>query len=248
VNTNAVARHYDKLKPDERFRLAIEALARGDDQEADRLATTCPRKVYRMNDVEYGDRVRVSSEIVSAVLLDLAPRLGKLRMIEAFREFLPLFLGRGMDVAAMAWLDGYTEGKNGRRKRDDEIVEAGIKKALKDAELATKRIPEVLDEIRNAVAAEIKGIWEAFSRFSKRELRLEPDTVVSAWFAPALVHLHEILDALDRVQPSLTFVDDYDASLTKTWRRLVAYEASDIASDLRGEGAQSPRNRERAVT
>jgi hypothetical protein len=158
MNISAVARHYDKLRPDERFRLAIEALARGDDQEVDRLAAACPRKVYREIDAEYGERVRVSSEIVSAVILDLGPRLGKLRMIEAFREFLPLFLGRGMDVAATAWLDGYREGKDGRRKQDDEIVEAGIEKAINDAELATKRVLEVLEKLRNDVAAEIKAI------------------------------------------------------------------------------------------
>ena len=52
---------------------------------------------------QYGERVRVSSEIVAAVTLDLGPRLGKLRMIEAFREFLPLFLGRGV-VSPLAQL------------------------------------------------------------------------------------------------------------------------------------------------
>lgn len=115
MNINAVARHYDKLTPEERFRLVIEALARSDEQEADRLAAACPRKVYREIDAEYGERIRVSSKIVSAVIVDLAPRLAKLHMIEAFREFLPMFLGRGMDVAAMAWLDGYSEGRDGRR-------------------------------------------------------------------------------------------------------------------------------------
>jgi hypothetical protein len=230
VNTDAVARHYDKLSPDERFRLAIEALARGDAQEADRLAAACPRKVYREIDAQYGQRVRVSSEIVSAVVLDLAPRLGKLRMIEAFRDFLPVFLGRGMDVAAMAWLDGYREGKHGRRKRDNKIVEAGIEKAINDAELATKRVPEVLEEIRSAVAAEIKGIWEAFSQFSKRELRLGPETVVSAWFEPALAHLHAVRDALDGVQPAPAFVEEYDASLTKTWRRLIGHDAEVLSA------------------
>jgi hypothetical protein len=169
--------------------------------------------------------MRASSEIVAAVCLDLAPRLGKLRMIEAFREFLPLFLGRGMDVAAMAWLDGYREGTNGRRKRDDEIVEAGIKKALNDAELSTKTVIEVLEKIRDAVAAEIMAIWEAFGRFSKRELRLEPETVVSAWFAPALTQLHEARDALNEAQAVPTFVNEYDASLTKFWRRLIGHDA-----------------------
>ena len=37
MNINAVARQYDKLEPEERFRLVIEALARDDRQEADRL-------------------------------------------------------------------------------------------------------------------------------------------------------------------------------------------------------------------
>jgi hypothetical protein len=92
-----------------------------------------------MVDAQYADRMRASSEIVAAVCLDLAPRLGKLRMIEAFREFLPLFLGRGIDVDAMAWLDGYAEGKNGRQKRDDEIVEAGIEKVLNDANQKSSR-------------------------------------------------------------------------------------------------------------
>jgi hypothetical protein len=32
-------------------------------------------------------------------------------MIEAFRDFIALYLDRGMDVASRAWLDGYTEGK-----------------------------------------------------------------------------------------------------------------------------------------
>ena len=102
---------------------------------------------------------------------------------------------------------------------------APIGDALNDAERATKKVPEVLEEIRNTVAAEIKGIWEAFSRFSKRELRLEPETVVSAWFAPALANLDVVRDALDGVQSAPTFVEEYDASLSRTWRRLIAHGA-----------------------
>jgi hypothetical protein len=207
-----------------RFRLVVEAVARGNEQEADRLAAACPRKVYRMIDAGYGDRMRASSEIVSAVCLDLGPRLGKLRMVEASREFLPLFLGRGMDVAAMAWLDGYAEGKSGGRKRDDEIVEAGIEKAIDDAKLAINRVLEVLEKLRDDVAAEIKGIWEGFNRFSKRELRLEPDTLVSAWFAPALTHLHAVCDALDGVQPAAALLDQYEATLTKMWRQRIGQD------------------------
>jgi len=40
-----------------------------------------------------------------------------------------------------------------------------------------------------------------------------------------LAYLHEIRDALEEVKPAPTFVDEYDASLAKTWRRLIADDA-----------------------
>jgi hypothetical protein len=60
---------------------------------------------------------------------------------------------------------------------------ARFREGRDDAEEATKRVPEVPEKLQNDVAAEIKAIWEGFSRFSQRELRLEPETVVSVWFA-----------------------------------------------------------------
>jgi hypothetical protein len=135
-----------------------------------------------------------------------------------------------MDVAAMAWLDGYSEGQKDCRKRDDKIVEAGIEKALNDAKLATNRVLEVLEKLRNDVAAEIKAIWEGFGRFSKRELRLEPETVVSAWFEPALAHLQGVRDALDGVQPVPTLLEEYDANLAKIWRSMIAHDPEALST------------------
>jgi hypothetical protein len=151
-------------------------------------------------------------------------------MIEAFREFLPLFLGGGMDVAAMAWLDGYAEGKRGHRKRDDEILEARIDKALNQAKLATSRVLEVLEKLQNDVASDVKAIWEGFSRFSRRDLQLEPETVLLAWFPPILPHLHSAQDALNGVQPAPTLVDEYNAALAKIWNRFT------------GQGEEPPKS------
>ena len=44
---------YDKLSPEERFRLDVLALARGDEEESERLTATCPRRGYTMNDWEF---------------------------------------------------------------------------------------------------------------------------------------------------------------------------------------------------
>ena len=41
---------YNKLTPEERFRLGVLALARGDEEESERLTVTCPCRGYTMND------------------------------------------------------------------------------------------------------------------------------------------------------------------------------------------------------
>ena len=37
-----LGRLYDRLTPEERFRLDVLALARGDEEESERLTATCP--------------------------------------------------------------------------------------------------------------------------------------------------------------------------------------------------------------
>lgn len=104
-------------------------------------------------------------------------------------------------------------------------MEAGIEKALSEAKLSTSRVFEVLEKLRNDVAADVKAIWEGFSRFSRRDLQLEPETVLSAWFPPVLPHLHAAQDALDGVRPAPALVDEYEATLAQVWRRLNAHDA-----------------------
>ena len=41
---------YGRLTPEERFKLDMEAMARGDEEESRRLVETCPRRSYVMND------------------------------------------------------------------------------------------------------------------------------------------------------------------------------------------------------
>lgn len=74
MRRDGLAKLYDRLTPEERFRLYIEAIARGDEEEWRNLEKSCPRLVYEMNDQAYEDRVRASEEVTLAVCLDLAPR------------------------------------------------------------------------------------------------------------------------------------------------------------------------------
>lgn len=57
---NTLRRFDDVLTADERFRLALAAMARDDDAEVERLHKTCPRLVYTMTDADFTDRFQGS--------------------------------------------------------------------------------------------------------------------------------------------------------------------------------------------
>jgi hypothetical protein len=50
MSKNGLRRYYDRLMPEERFRLDVLAMARGDAAESERLVGSCPKLSYRMND------------------------------------------------------------------------------------------------------------------------------------------------------------------------------------------------------
>jgi hypothetical protein len=49
---------YDQLNAKERFGVAVQALARGDMNELDRLIDTCPKKTYRTADLAFFTRLK----------------------------------------------------------------------------------------------------------------------------------------------------------------------------------------------
>lgn len=60
----AVLNKYDSvLTPDERFRLALAAMARDDEAEVRRLQSTCPRRSYTMRDADFTDRFNGSRDV-----------------------------------------------------------------------------------------------------------------------------------------------------------------------------------------
>jgi hypothetical protein len=56
MKQNAHARYYDRLTPEERFRLDVLAVARGDEEESELLTRTCQRETYTMNHRGYTAR------------------------------------------------------------------------------------------------------------------------------------------------------------------------------------------------
>ena len=63
MSKNGLHRHYDKLTAEERFRLDVLAMARGDMKESERLVGSCPRESYTMNERGFGARWNGAADI-----------------------------------------------------------------------------------------------------------------------------------------------------------------------------------------
>src|ERR671917_1756673 len=103
-------RHYDKLEPEERFRLDVLATARGDAQESERLVRTCNRRHYVMNDAGFVERWRSAIEITLRVYIPLGEQLAKLRMVDAFRVFVPYSQTLSSNMVLDAYYRGHEAG------------------------------------------------------------------------------------------------------------------------------------------
>jgi hypothetical protein len=107
---NGLGKLYDRLTPEERFRLDVLAMARGDMEESELLTRTCPRRPYTMNEWGFSARWHAARELAMLTYMDLAKCLDKLQMIEAFRVALPYFRKVWVDDTHDAYFDGHEAG------------------------------------------------------------------------------------------------------------------------------------------
>jgi hypothetical protein len=80
MNANAVARHYDRLTPEERFRLILAAGGRGDEAERDRLARAGGRLTLTFP--EHAPYAQAFNELAFLVYIELLDEAA--RYLEAF--------------------------------------------------------------------------------------------------------------------------------------------------------------------
>lgn len=65
MKASTLRKYDDVLTADERFRLALAAMARDDETEIHRLHDTCPRYTYTMQDADFTDRFRRSWDVAT---------------------------------------------------------------------------------------------------------------------------------------------------------------------------------------
>src|ERR687890_581736 len=107
MRKDRLGKFYDRFDPDERFRLALEAMARGDEEEIERLRDTCPRVRYTAIDIAYSDRISGSLKMTMLICQLLAPSLTELRMLAALREVLSHTFDYCINTARLAYVSGH---------------------------------------------------------------------------------------------------------------------------------------------
>jgi hypothetical protein len=235
---------YGQLTVEERFRLVVEALAREDERETERLTSTCPRKVYEMNDLGFCDRLRASKLISLYVYIDLTEMVGVLRTIEmyrvaveAYQEALLSSLEWTAKEAALSYHQGWdagcnhawqASGKHGpfpwndtaslneRAKEMAKMIRAKTSSKTSDGSRQ-----DTLEKASEVLSVRVRTIWEAFSRFCHEQAGLNPETALRACFPSALELPRELEEVAGSTQADSALSEDYEAMLVRIWGELV---------------------------
>jgi hypothetical protein len=236
-----LGRLYDRLSPEERFRLDVLALARGDEEESERLTATCPRRDYTMNDWGFVGRWEAARELAMFAYVDVVRRLDKIKMIGAFRGLFPYLSTIWQDDVHWAYFDGYRAGSRHAWKRsgkageppggeaDEEEAEHNADPAMDEdlrkwtGEGRYARLEGELEEMERELVGEALTAWLGFARICKQEIGLEAENLLEALarpFAESVRDLEE-LSARHGVEADVEGVEEYQAIMTEVWRRVI---------------------------
>jgi hypothetical protein len=232
---------YDRLTPEERFRLDVLALARGDEEESKRLTRTCPRRGYTMNDWGFVGRWEAAREMALLTYVDVVRRLDKIKMIVAFRSLFPYLSTIWQDDVHWAYFDGHRaggrhawnrSGKTGEPpgwEADEEEAERNADPTMSEdlrkwtGEGRYDRLEGTLEEMERELVGEALTAWLGFAGFCEQEMGLEAEKVLEALARPFAERVRDLeeLSARHEVEPHVEGVEEYLIMMTEAWRREV---------------------------
>ncbi len=176
--TATLSKHYDLLDGRERFVAMLEAMARGDTAEEQRLEDSCPRGVYEQDDPAYRTRMHISFTAAALCCASIQRDLDVLTALHMVKDVCGLFRDRAAEAAELAFFCGWHAARDAAgmdvHAEDDEVA----------AELAELRKEGVwpLDAAVKAVrhgagrrrAVTLLSAWEGLTRFSRECCGVEP--------------------------------------------------------------------------
>jgi hypothetical protein len=244
MKQNGLSKLYDRLTLEERFRLDVEAMARGDAEESRRLVDTCPRRSYTMTDLGFSGRWDGAIQLCMAVLLDFRYTTAKLRMIDAFRVVIPYSRTLAQGAAFDAYFDGHRSGsyhawnaagKTGRppawpemeTEPDDVERDPAMERDMEEIEARVEKygelLSELMDRLERDLATEALAVWDAFCGVCKEEMGLSAEKLLQATFEPVLEDVAWFKDLSSRLElePDPAAVAEHREGLAAHWRRIV---------------------------
>jgi hypothetical protein len=249
-----LGRLYDRLSPEERFRLDVLALARGDEEESERLTATCPRRGYTMNDWGFVGRWEVARELALLTYVDMVRRLDKIKMIGAFRGLFPYLGTIWQDDVNWAYFDGHKAGsrpawnRSGKageppgwetdeeeaERNADPTIDEDLEKWTGEGRYARLEGKQ-LEEMERELVGEALTAWLGFAGFCEREMGLEAEKLLEALarpFAEGVRDLEE-LSARHVVEADVEGVEEYLVLMTEAWRRQLESAEGEIPQEDR---------------
>ena len=243
---NGHARFYDQLTPEERFRLDVLAIARGDEEESDLLTRTCPRETYIMNHLGYTGRWSGTYDITLRMYIAINNELSKLQMIDAFRVLVPhsqtlshniafdaYFRGHesgsrhawahaNMEGAPPQWPDDGPDGEIMEPEEDeqDAAIERDMEELDASVEEQGKFLPELLDKLERELATDALSLWEGFAAFCEESVGVPAEKVVAVVLEPVVGRIEDLKDRAERLklEPNAETVEEVREGLGESWR------------------------------
>ena len=234
MKKDGLGKLYDRLTPEERFRLVVEAEARGDERETEWLVRSAPRYTYEEADPAYTGLARASKDLTWAVYLDLLPRLAQVQIARAFAEILPRVCGAFAKDARASYLSGRREGAQrawrAAGKEGDSPEESGedgsegdetLQRMTARMEWASVSFAGLAQDLELEIATDAQALWEAFATFCREELGTEPKKLVKLWFEAALPEIEELERLTEGVEVDTEKLEENKALLEDGWSKLV---------------------------
>jgi hypothetical protein len=193
---------YPTLTHDERFRLLLTALARGDEDDAHNITNSCPKKNYSMADAAYADRLEASRDIALFYSLEW---LLKEQMFSVSSVILTM-----NNFARNSYLTGYLLGRGEQVDRDKAVDTAD--------ELAISHTQEVQQEytaMHEDSKRQIKALIVSLEEFC-HDIGVPVEHLLY-WFPPTIEWVNDKKAELQDVQPDTEVVDYYLSTLREYW-------------------------------